>query len=157
MKLSRSKLKAIGKTITWRIIASATTFMLAMMFFGDDPNATKKAAGIAVIETIIKMLLYYYHEILWQKLPLRLKLKRLRKKKVGTGVIITDRAYRNAMRERRLKFIETHRELIEKAKAEESHKGHHARQMLKLARVEIGYSSNTASQDIYTTLTLSVE
>jgi len=52
-------IKSIIKSITWRIIASVTTFILAMIFFGDDPNAAQKATGVAVAESFIKMLLYY--------------------------------------------------------------------------------------------------
>ena len=49
----------------WRIIASTTTFLLALAFFGDGANAIKKATGVAVAETIVKMILYYYHERVW--------------------------------------------------------------------------------------------
>jgi len=64
--MEKTKKKAIYKTITWRVIASSTTFVLAMVFFKDDPNATKKAIGIAISETAIKMLFYYLHERFWQ-------------------------------------------------------------------------------------------
>ena len=57
----------IAKTITWRIIASGTTFILAMLFFKDDPNAATKATGIAVAESVLKMVLYYFHERFWYK------------------------------------------------------------------------------------------
>ena len=57
----------IAKTITWRVIASAVTFLLALLFFHDDPEATKKATGIAIAESIIKMVFYYFHERAWYK------------------------------------------------------------------------------------------
>ncbi|MEA1873169.1 MAG: DUF2061 domain-containing protein [Bacteroidota bacterium] len=57
--------KSVLKAITWRIIASATTFALAMIFFGTDPNALEKATGVAVAESGIKMLLYFLHERAW--------------------------------------------------------------------------------------------
>ena len=62
-----SKKRHIAKTITWRVIASATTFCLAFLFFRDDPDAATKATGVAVTETAIKMILYYYHERFWYK------------------------------------------------------------------------------------------
>ena len=37
----------------------------AVAFFGDGANAIKKATGVAVAETIIKMILYYCHERVW--------------------------------------------------------------------------------------------
>ena len=46
----------IAKTITWRVLASATTFVLALLFFGDDESAVEKATGIAIVESIIKMI-----------------------------------------------------------------------------------------------------
>lgn len=55
----------IAKTITWRIIASGTTFVLTLFFFKDDPNAADKALNVAIIEASLKMLLYYYHERIW--------------------------------------------------------------------------------------------
>jgi uncharacterized membrane protein len=57
----------ISKTITWRLIASFTTFLLAMFFFRDDPNATEKATGIALTEAVLKMVFYYFHEKAWHK------------------------------------------------------------------------------------------
>ncbi|ARN79278.1 hypothetical protein BST97_15505 [Nonlabens spongiae] len=57
----------IAKTITWRIIASVTTFLLAYFFFNEDPDAISKASGVAIAESLIKMLLYYYHERFWYK------------------------------------------------------------------------------------------
>ncbi|MGB5982847.1 MAG: DUF2061 domain-containing protein [Nonlabens sp.] len=57
----------IAKTITWRVIASVTTFALAFIFFQEDPDAITKASGVAIAESIIKMVLYYYHERFWYK------------------------------------------------------------------------------------------
>ncbi len=58
-------LKSISKAITWRIIASVTTFFLALFFFQEDPYAAEKATGVAATEIVLKMLLYYLHERLW--------------------------------------------------------------------------------------------
>lgn len=57
--------RSVTKALSWRIIASATTFLLAILFFGDDPNAIEKATGIALLESIIKMALYFFHERMW--------------------------------------------------------------------------------------------
>ncbi len=58
-------IKSIIKTITWRVIASATTFTIAYLFFQDDPQATEKATGVAGVEASIKMVLYFFHERAW--------------------------------------------------------------------------------------------
>ncbi|WP_421764117.1 DUF2061 domain-containing protein [Ekhidna sp.] len=62
-----SQKRHIAKTITWRVIASATTFVLALVFFQDHPNAMENATGIAIAESILKMLFYYLHERAWYK------------------------------------------------------------------------------------------
>ncbi|MDD3686798.1 MAG: DUF2061 domain-containing protein [Bacteroidales bacterium] len=58
-------IKSVIKTITWRIVASVTTFFLAYFFFKDDANAAEKATGVASAEAIIKMVLYFLHERAW--------------------------------------------------------------------------------------------
>ena len=65
MKAEVSRKRHIIKTITWRIIASGTTFVLALFFFQDDEKAIEKATGIAVAESAIKMVFYYFHERVW--------------------------------------------------------------------------------------------
>lgn len=58
-------MKSIAKSITWRVIASATTFLLARFIFREDPAATEKATIVACAEAAIKMLLYFLHERAW--------------------------------------------------------------------------------------------
>ena len=65
MKAEISRKRHIIKTITWRIIASGTTFLLALFFFHDDAKAVEKATGIAAAESAIKMVFYYFHERAW--------------------------------------------------------------------------------------------
>ena len=55
--------RSVLKTITWRIIASLTTFALAYLFFGD----ISKATGLMAVEIVLKMALYYFHERVWFK------------------------------------------------------------------------------------------
>lgn len=68
-----SRKRHIAKTITWRIVATGTTFILTMFFFREDPNATEKASWVALIETILKMALYYYHERIWFSYTLKVR------------------------------------------------------------------------------------
>jgi len=65
--MDASKKRHLAKTITWRIIASITTFVLAYLFFRDDKHAVSKASGVAIAEAAIKMVLYYFHERAWYK------------------------------------------------------------------------------------------
>ena len=57
----------LAKTITWRIIASLTTFGLAFLFFHEDEGALSKAGAVALAESAIIMVLYYFHERMWYK------------------------------------------------------------------------------------------
>ena len=61
METKASRRRHLAKTITWRIIASATTFSFVYIVFGD----IKAASGIMVMESILKMALYYFHERAW--------------------------------------------------------------------------------------------
>ncbi len=65
VEIRERPIKSIAKSITWRLIASTTTFVLAYLFFRDDPQATEKAGGVAIAEGLIKILLYFLHERIW--------------------------------------------------------------------------------------------
>lgn len=65
--MDSSKKRHIAKTVTWRVVASITTFLLAYLFFKDDKEAVSKASGVALAEAAIKMVLYYFHERAWYK------------------------------------------------------------------------------------------
>lgn len=53
----------IFKTITWRIIATGTTILLAWLFTKD----VSVALTFGAVEVVIKMLLYFFHERAWYK------------------------------------------------------------------------------------------
>ena len=53
----------LAKAITWRIIASITTAIIAYMF-GLPPKAV---GAVFVADLIIKFVLYYIHERIWYK------------------------------------------------------------------------------------------
>lgn len=58
------KIKSLGKTISWRIIATLTTISLIYIF----TKEITLALGIGGIEIIAKMILYYIHERVWNKI-----------------------------------------------------------------------------------------
>ena len=53
--------RTMAKTITWRITASLTTFLIAWILTGD----ILVGASIGSIEAIAKIFLYYFHERVW--------------------------------------------------------------------------------------------
>ena len=56
--------KTIAKTMTWRITASLTTFVIAWILTGD----LLIGASIGTIEAIAKIFLYYFHERIWNSI-----------------------------------------------------------------------------------------
>ena len=53
--------RTLAKTMTWRITASLTTFIIAWILTGD----VLIGASIGSIEAIAKIFLYYFHERIW--------------------------------------------------------------------------------------------
>jgi len=62
------KSRTLKKSISWRIVASATTVLLVTAIV-DEADLTI-ASVIAGIEFVSKFILYYIHERIWLKLPL---------------------------------------------------------------------------------------
>ena len=58
------KKRTLVKTMTWRVTASITTFLIAWILTGD------LLIGISIgsIEAIAKIFLYYYHERIWNNI-----------------------------------------------------------------------------------------
>ena len=56
-----TKKRTMAKTITWRITASLTTFLIAWILTGD----ILVGASIGSIEALAKIFLYYFHERIW--------------------------------------------------------------------------------------------
>ncbi len=72
-----SKSKSLYKTISWRVVASSTTFIISGTVLD---NFNEMALYIAIFEASSKFILYYFHERLWLKLPAGFfrKLKKLK-------------------------------------------------------------------------------
>ena len=58
------KKRTIVKTLTWRVTASLTTFIIAWILTGD----LLIGASLGSIEAIAKIFLYYFHERIWNNL-----------------------------------------------------------------------------------------
>ena len=55
--------RSIVKTLTWRITATVTTFLLVLIFTGK----LTIALTVGVLEVFVKMLFYFFHERIWNK------------------------------------------------------------------------------------------
>ena len=63
-KLKSSRLRHFLKTITWRIVGSVDTWVLAFFI----TKSATKGGFIAFAEVFTKLLLYYLHERLWYRI-----------------------------------------------------------------------------------------
>jgi uncharacterized membrane protein len=59
-----TKSRSIMKAVTWRVIASLTTFTLAFLVTGE----LELAAGIGVADIIAKFIFYILHERAWDRI-----------------------------------------------------------------------------------------
>ena len=66
-----SHTRSILKAITWRFIATGTTFLLAYTIFSQTEceGVLEKSTLVAGLELVLKLLFYYLHERAWQKVP----------------------------------------------------------------------------------------
>lgn len=62
-KLLESRKRHIGKTITWRMIGTLDTMLLAWWISGDPLTGMQ----IGVAELFTKMIFYYLHERIWHR------------------------------------------------------------------------------------------
>jgi len=67
-----SKQQSLLKTISWRLVATTTTFLISGAVLNEFNEI---ALFIALLELISKFILYYFHERIWIRIPLGLKKK----------------------------------------------------------------------------------
>lgn len=57
-------LRSLTKAISWRIVATLTTVLLVFMF----TRNLIVSSGVGATELVVKILVYFLHERLWNKL-----------------------------------------------------------------------------------------
>ena len=62
---TESRRRSLLKAVSWRVLATATTVLIAWAVYRD----IKPALAIGGIEFVAKFVVYYLHERAWQKLP----------------------------------------------------------------------------------------
>ena len=60
-KLTESSSRSVVKSISWRILGTLDTFLISWIVTGE----TSVAFSIGSIELITKMVLYFFHERIW--------------------------------------------------------------------------------------------
>jgi uncharacterized membrane protein len=61
---SEKPIRSIIKSISWRIIGTLDTMLIAWIITGE----IKLALSIGIVELFTKMLLYFFHERIWNKI-----------------------------------------------------------------------------------------
>ncbi len=61
-----NRIRAVIKTLSWRLLATLTTILLVYIFVGK----VEIAAAVGGLEVITKLVLYYFHERAWNKIHL---------------------------------------------------------------------------------------
>ncbi len=64
--MSETRLRSVLKAISWRILASVITGTLVYIFTGRG----ELAVGVGLLDSVVKILVYYFHERLWQIIPI---------------------------------------------------------------------------------------
>lgn len=67
-----NKSRTIVKSISWRFLATLTTFSLVYIFTGKLDTAIE----IGALEVILKMMIYYFHERAWAKIKYGIEFKK---------------------------------------------------------------------------------
>ena len=63
--MDESPLRSALKGLSWRVVATVTTILIALLITGD----TVKAFQIGGIEFVAKFAVYYAHERAWLRVP----------------------------------------------------------------------------------------
>jgi len=61
---SEKPLRSILKSISWRILGTLDTVLISWIVTGD----TKMALSIGSVELVTKMVLYFFHERMWNRI-----------------------------------------------------------------------------------------
>ena len=73
--MAASRVRHLAKTITWRVVGTIDTMILAWVISGDPATGFK----IGAAEVVTKMILYYFHERVWYKINFGLDRRKERK------------------------------------------------------------------------------
>ena len=76
-RVLESRKRHLGKTITWRLIGTMDTMILAWVISGNPLTGFK----IGIAEVITKMVFYYLHERVWYRIDFGLEERKMEQSK----------------------------------------------------------------------------
>ena len=75
MKTKNTKSRSFAKAFSWRFFATIDTFIISyLIILQSDYTVIQTAGLIAGFEIITKVLIYYFHERLWERVSWGLEL-----------------------------------------------------------------------------------
>jgi len=63
---SEKPIRSIAKAISWRIVGTIDTFVVAYFVLGE--GKWREAVAISGVDFVTKMFLYFFHERVWNKI-----------------------------------------------------------------------------------------
>jgi len=63
-KTSEKPIRSVAKAISWRLIGTIDTLVVSLFFVQE----ASVAASIAGVDFVTKMILYFFHERIWNKI-----------------------------------------------------------------------------------------
>ncbi len=84
--MADSRVRHLAKTITWRIVGTIDTMILAWVISGSPATGLK----IGAAEVVTKMLLYYLHERIWYRINFGLDRKQERKRRLKRAEAVSE-------------------------------------------------------------------
>jgi len=64
---SEKPIRSVAKAISWRVVGTLDTLVVSYFVLGGE-GRFKEASAIALVDFVTKMLLYFAHERVWNKI-----------------------------------------------------------------------------------------
>lgn len=84
--MADSRIRHLAKTITWRIVGTIDTMLLAWVISGSPVTGLK----IGAAEVVTKMILYYLHERVWYRINFGLDRRKERKRRLERAESVSE-------------------------------------------------------------------
>lgn len=84
--MADSRVRHLAKTITWRVVGTIDTMLLAWLISGNPMTGFK----IGAAEVVTKMILYYFHERAWYKINFGLDRRKERKDRLARAEKVSE-------------------------------------------------------------------
>ncbi len=60
-----TRYRSIIKALSWRVFATVATILIVFAF----THRVVLSLGVGAVEVVVKLILYYFHERMWMRIP----------------------------------------------------------------------------------------